>query len=285
MRRLLALVDIVAISVALTAAVYFGDQHDLVPDSPRILWLLPFLPVWLFLLKLYGLYDRDVKRISHMTVDDLPYIFHALVIGTLVMWVYYAWIPDLPTKLSFRELCIFSGTALVLLPIGRAIVRRGADRVVGPERAVFIGRAANVRLMIRKVRAHPEYGIDPVGLLHLPEHEPPREGEIDLPVLGTTERLPELVHLHDIERVVLASERDRRSRAARVAARLPGARAQGVDPARALRRDRAVGRGRRRRGPRRARPQPAGAVAHLALAEARHGPDRRDRGPDRRRRR
>jgi exopolysaccharide biosynthesis polyprenyl glycosylphosphotransferase len=202
-RRLLALVDIVAITVALTVAIYFGDQHGVVPDSPRILWLLPFLPVWLILLKLYGLYDRDVKRISHTTVDDLPWIFHALVIGTLVMWVYYAWIPDLPTKLSFRELVIFWPTALVLLPVGRALVRHGADRVVGPERAVFIGRAANVRLMIRKVRSHPEYGIDPVGLLHLPEHEPPRD--IDLPVLGTTELLPQLVHLHDIERVVLAS--------------------------------------------------------------------------------
>src|SRR3954454_2596302 len=204
-RRLLALVDVAAVGAALTVAIRFGDQYNVVPSAERLMWLLPFLPVWLLLFKLYGLYDRDIKRISHTTVDDLPWIFHALVIGTLVMWVYYATIPSLPSKLSFRELAIFAPTAIVLLPVGRASVRRGADRIVGPERAVFIGRDANVRLMIRKVTAHPEYGIEPVGLLHLPEHSAPDRTAAELPVLGTTERLPELVHLHDIERVVLAS--------------------------------------------------------------------------------
>ncbi|MEA2481110.1 MAG: hypothetical protein QOJ07_3032 [Thermoleophilaceae bacterium] len=204
-RRLLALVDVAAVGAALAFAIRFGDQFNVVPSAERVMWLLPFLIVWLFLFKLYGLYDRDVKRISHTTVDDLPWIFHALVIGTLLMWVYYAFVPNLPSKLSFRELVIFAPTALVMLPIGRALVRHGADRVVGPERAVFIGHAANVRLMIRKVRAHPEYGIVPVGLLHLPEQAPPTDDGIEVPTLGSTDRLAELVHLHDIERVVLAS--------------------------------------------------------------------------------
>jgi exopolysaccharide biosynthesis polyprenyl glycosylphosphotransferase len=93
----------------------------------------------------------------------------------------------------------------VLVTFGRALIRHGADRIVGPERCVFIGRDANVRLLIRKVRSHPEYGLDPVGLLYLPGDDAPDNDSFDLPVLGTTHELGKLVHLHDIERVVLAS--------------------------------------------------------------------------------
>ena len=34
--------------------------------------------------------DRDAKRVSHGTLDDLPWVFHAVVIGTLLMWLYYS---------------------------------------------------------------------------------------------------------------------------------------------------------------------------------------------------
>src|SRR5919201_1735907 len=65
-RRALALADAVAISAALA-----------VSHHPRqFLWGLATLPVWIVVLKAYGLYDRDIKRISHGTVDDLPWIFH-----------------------------------------------------------------------------------------------------------------------------------------------------------------------------------------------------------------
>ncbi len=39
------------------------------------------------LFKLYGLYDRDIKRISHTGLDDLPWLFHALLVGALGFWV------------------------------------------------------------------------------------------------------------------------------------------------------------------------------------------------------
>ena len=42
----------------------------------------------MILFKLYGLYDRDVKRISYSTVDDLPWLFHATLIGALAGWLY-----------------------------------------------------------------------------------------------------------------------------------------------------------------------------------------------------
>ena len=37
--------------------------------------------------------DRQSKRIGHATLDDLPAIFHALVVGTLALWLYYRVVP------------------------------------------------------------------------------------------------------------------------------------------------------------------------------------------------
>ena len=54
------------------------------------------------LFKLYGLYDRDVKRISYSTVDDLPRLFHATVIGGLILWLYARYSPM--RRLDFAEI-------------------------------------------------------------------------------------------------------------------------------------------------------------------------------------
>ena len=84
---ILALGDALAVLLALTVAL-------VVPDLPeagrRILWGVAAAPVMMVLFKLYGLYDRDVKRISYSTVDDLPWLLHATVIGSLIVWLYRA---------------------------------------------------------------------------------------------------------------------------------------------------------------------------------------------------
>ena len=47
----------------------------------HLLWGLLLVPVWIGLLAVYGLYNRDIKRISHSTVDDIPWILHAVLVG------------------------------------------------------------------------------------------------------------------------------------------------------------------------------------------------------------
>ena len=56
------------------------------PRVSRLAWGLLTLPAWILVFKAYGLYDRDGKRVSHSTVDDVPWLFHALVIGSLGLW-------------------------------------------------------------------------------------------------------------------------------------------------------------------------------------------------------
>src|SRR5205085_10774019 len=75
-RRLLLLSDVASIALALLVMVAVSARAD---KSPHLLLGLLFVPVWLTVLGAYGLYTRDIKRISHSTVDDLPWILHAVL--------------------------------------------------------------------------------------------------------------------------------------------------------------------------------------------------------------
>src|SRR5918994_6381645 len=62
-RRMLALADTIA------AAAATGVAGLSVAEAP---WALVFLPLWLLVAKLVGLYDRDHEAIRHLTVDEVP---------------------------------------------------------------------------------------------------------------------------------------------------------------------------------------------------------------------
>ncbi len=44
-----------------------------------------FSPSWMLVLKLNGLYDNDHRRIRHSTLDELPALISASVVGVLVL--------------------------------------------------------------------------------------------------------------------------------------------------------------------------------------------------------
>jgi exopolysaccharide biosynthesis polyprenyl glycosylphosphotransferase len=115
------------------------------------------------LFKAYGLYDRDMKRISHSTVDDLPWLFHALLVGSLLFWLYFRALPA--RDVNARELLAIAALSLVAVLVLRALTRRAANRLLGSKRVLLVGDGPQLDLIARKMRAHREYGLDPVGVL------------------------------------------------------------------------------------------------------------------------
>jgi exopolysaccharide biosynthesis polyprenyl glycosylphosphotransferase len=195
-RRLLALADsfaiVAAMGLAALASSGRADRLGLVALGTAT------LPVWILILKCYGLYDRDIKRISHTTVDDLPWIAHAVLVGGLLLWVYFKVLPV--DRLELLEMVAFGGAALVAIPGLRALVRALAPRVLGPERVLFVGHAAATRLLARKISSHPEYGLKPVGVVsNRPESR-------ELPVLGGLGDVDfvRTIKTHRVDRVVVA---------------------------------------------------------------------------------
>jgi exopolysaccharide biosynthesis polyprenyl glycosylphosphotransferase len=196
-RRLLAGADVLAVAAGLQLMAYLPARAH---PGRIFLWGLLTLPAWLLLFKSYGLYDRDVRRMNHSTVDDVPWIFHSLVVGCVLMWLYYSLLPS--NGVVFRQLAAFGLLAASLMLVLRLVVRNFAIRHLGGERVALVGDATELGLLARKLKSHPEYGAVPLGFVAVNADS----ATADLPLLGTLASgdLTDTIREHRIERVVVS---------------------------------------------------------------------------------
>ncbi len=197
-RRLLAISDLAGIAAALAIALLVFSYH-----SQEFLWGLVSLPVWIVVFKAYGLYDRDIKRISHGTTDDLPWLFHAVLVGSILLFGYYRLTPV--ESITLTSAAVFACTAFLATSGLRALSRRLAVAILGPERVLLIGGRREIEILGRKLGAHPEYGAKPVGIIS-PAAGAPEDASP--PLLGRLDDLDldAVVRNHRVERVVLAHQ-------------------------------------------------------------------------------
>jgi exopolysaccharide biosynthesis polyprenyl glycosylphosphotransferase len=199
LRRLLAAGDAAAVILALTVALMLPGTSA---AGHRLLWGLVALPLMMVLFKLYGLYDRDVKRISYSTVDDLPRLFHATVIGGLIVWLYARYSPM--HRLDFAEILMFGTAVLAFVTVARFGVRSVAARLIGVERALLVGTGDLGQTLVGKLAAHPEYRLDVIGSLS-PSDVAPANDSRRVPALGTLDQLEQVADLHGVTRVVFSA--------------------------------------------------------------------------------
>jgi exopolysaccharide biosynthesis polyprenyl glycosylphosphotransferase len=212
-RRALLLADMVGLSLAflLAAALWESEtSFDKVALPTETTLFLATLPGWIVVAKLYGLYDRDEFRGNHTTVDDLVAVFHLVTVGS---WLFLAsaWLTDLahpafPKLLTFWLLGIGFVTAARVA--ARSVYRRNLTYL---QNTVIVGAGDVGQLVARKLLHHPEYGINLLGFVD----SSPKEWSEDLEhltLLGPLERLPAIVRLFDVERVVVAFSNDSHER-------------------------------------------------------------------------
>ncbi len=197
-RRLLAVADLGGICVGLVAATEVLSRH-----SDELLWALLSLPAWVVVFKAYGFYDRDTKRISHGTVDDLPWIFHAMLLGSLLLLGFFRLTPL--GSINLQDLAVFAVVGTVSIACLRALARRFAATLLGPERLLLVGEGPQIETLARKLRGHPEYAVDVVGLI---SGATELESDLELAVLGHLDSLDleGVVDRHGVERLVVAHE-------------------------------------------------------------------------------
>ena len=202
-RRGLAAADVVGLFAALAFAVYAGANPFREDHLAPLLLMAATMPIWLLLFKLYGLYDRDIKRISHSSIDDLPWLFHAVLIGGLGFWGLLRVTPE--PQLTFFESALFGLAAIAGILLLRSLARRVLAGWMGPERMLFAGTGPMVPSLVRKIAQHPEYGLEPVGMLEQPEKNgaPRPSGPIDLPVLGGPSELEQVIAGSTPDRILI----------------------------------------------------------------------------------
>jgi exopolysaccharide biosynthesis polyprenyl glycosylphosphotransferase len=196
-RRLLALADGLGVTVAMALSLLVFSHHP-----HEFAWGLTVLPLWIVIFKAYGLYDRDLKRMSHQTVDDLPWLFHAVLVGCLLLLACYRFLPV--GGIWLGAMAVFAVLAILCVTALRAIARRLAVSVLGPEPVVLLGDGREISTLASKLEANGGHGTKSVGLIPLSalgagSSGDPAEG-------GPAPDLGAVVAEHGAERVVIARE-------------------------------------------------------------------------------
>ena len=159
LRRVLLAGDMAALSLALLVALLAAGDRDTAPRDA--VWFLATLPAWAFLFNSYQLYKRPLQSLEPTHLDDLPRLFHAMIVGTLALWVFYKVIP--PAQLNLAEVAIFWFSAMVLIVLFRRVARSIQGKRQDPERVYLVATEEDLLSMKRRLGYHPEYQLELVG--------------------------------------------------------------------------------------------------------------------------
>ncbi|MDX6567264.1 MAG: hypothetical protein QOE10_2926, partial [Gaiellales bacterium] len=196
LRRLLAMGDWVALIGSLFAITATTSSTDVA----TLFWAVLFSPIWLLVVKLHGLYDNDHRRIRHSTLDELPSLVSASVLGTLVLDGLLALSPVGPLSPA-------SAIGVGICTLVASFVLRGCLRFLWHHltdlaAGIVIGPAAAVDIIARRVSTHPETRLALVGYLSSEGDDAASE----LPRLGSFADISKVAGEYEIERVVVTEQ-------------------------------------------------------------------------------
>ncbi len=194
-------VDFVLLCTALVLALggVGGTLHASAASAPLL--VLPVLTMGLLYLR--GLYHT---RLRALVLDGLAPVVSAVSVAAMaVAMVGLAVNGRMPPQADWVRTWLF---ALLALSVGRAVFALAqrlarSHRLVG--RPVLIMGAGLVGAQVaRRLEDHPEYGLCPVGFLDNDPRPLAEVGGRDMPVLGTTEDLDEVVQRTRVRNLIVA---------------------------------------------------------------------------------
>jgi exopolysaccharide biosynthesis polyprenyl glycosylphosphotransferase len=193
LRRLLALGDWAALLASLAVVTATTSSTD----TATFFWAVLFSPSWILVVKLHGLYDNDHRRIRHSTLDELPSLVSAGVLGILVLDGLLAISPAGP--LSPASAIGVGVAALLASFVARGVLRFAFHHLTPLATGVVVGPPRAVDMVARRVSTHPETRLELIGYLST-------EGEqtaAELPLLGLPADISRIAQELRIERVVV----------------------------------------------------------------------------------
>jgi exopolysaccharide biosynthesis polyprenyl glycosylphosphotransferase len=155
LRRMLAAADVVAgLAVSATLAMSSGGVA-------AAAWSAFFVPAWVLLAKLFGLYDRDHQALRHVTADEVQSVFLWALTGTGVLTVFLHATPA-------GRISPVTAALVWLVAFGSALLVRGGARLMwrattAPERTLILGRGPLADATRRKLELFPDIHVDVLG--------------------------------------------------------------------------------------------------------------------------
>jgi exopolysaccharide biosynthesis polyprenyl glycosylphosphotransferase len=147
-RRMLAAADLMSALLTISVVVLAG-----VDNIAGLACAAVIVPLWLGVAKAFGLYDLDHARIRHLTVEELPQLFHAATMvsaatALLFALVHSAELPPQAAVAMWLSLLLFT-------VVFRAGARSVWRRLVPPERSLMIGDGDVAHGIERKLALEP----------------------------------------------------------------------------------------------------------------------------------
>jgi exopolysaccharide biosynthesis polyprenyl glycosylphosphotransferase len=199
LRRMLATGDLAAAAVAgLVAALVSGLTFE-----PAVVFFVLVALGWPVIAFACGLYAAEDLRSWASGASEMP----RLVLAALLMsWPLFAVLTlplDAPHSAQ-AALIAAVGTAVLSVPSRGAA--RGFVHLSEPlrQRTVIVGSGRVAARLTHKLRAHREFGLNPVGIVDDDVHE---AENLDLPVLGRLQELSAVLRTHAVDRVIIAFSR------------------------------------------------------------------------------
>src|SRR6188472_3027526 len=179
-RRIIALGDGMAVVVAAVAVWASGA-----PAGSAAAVVL-FIPGWLLVAKVCGLYDRDHRSMRCLTIDELGRIVGLALAGTtaLAAGLFVLGFDELGTSVELRIWVLVAASVFVFRVTARACWRR----VTPPERALILGEGPLMDATRRKLELFPDIHVEAVA------------------TRGTEDFRADDALLDEVDRVIVASQ-------------------------------------------------------------------------------
>jgi exopolysaccharide biosynthesis polyprenyl glycosylphosphotransferase len=200
--RFVVLVD----AVVLAAAAAIGGLVGGVSAVGFAWWIPTAVLASLVAFSFYRLYERDRSQIVVSTLDEWRDFLNALTLFSFVALVVNRTV-HLEAGFPAAAIVIFWLTALLLLPIGRAILRHLVfPRIAARPKTIIVGAGHVGQMVASKLLKRSGYNVELIGFLDDEPHVmDPRLAH--LPVLGGERDLIETIVNHQVSRVILAFSR------------------------------------------------------------------------------
>jgi exopolysaccharide biosynthesis polyprenyl glycosylphosphotransferase len=178
LRRMLALADLTAALLATLSLVTVGTSH-----TSQLAWALAYLPAWIVVAKLLGLYDRDWRFFRHLTVDEAPLLVLWALLAISGLALFLELTPAGRPDASSGVLAGVVATSSVFLL--RAVARWSWRSVTPPERVGVVGTRSAASMITRKLELFPD-----LHMAIVTEHDDLEiGGDMDLEGLSDVDRL------------------------------------------------------------------------------------------------
>jgi exopolysaccharide biosynthesis polyprenyl glycosylphosphotransferase len=205
-RRALLIADTSALVATCAAAILIWRSATPIADAGYLLAALAALPLWVAVASIYGLYGRGGELVYRPATDDLPGVFEAvtttvwLIVATLVLVGIGA--PPLGLAIGIWALAV--AAVMAARATARARCRR---RPAFRQNTIVLGAGGVGQHVARKIRRHPEYGLELIGFVDA-DPRPLAADVEDVPVLGGPDELRGIVAANHIERILVAFAAD-----------------------------------------------------------------------------